>query len=98
MRASRAGTRRPRPSSPSSTSSAAADPDGRPVSVLIADDQRLVRAGFRVILAAEPGITVVGEAADGLQAIELARTLSPAGVLMDIGMPNLDGQAAAGGI
>ena len=68
---------------------------GRPISVLIADDQRLVRAGFRVILASEPGIDVVGEAADGLQAIELARALSPAVVLMDIRMPNMDGLAAA---
>ena len=71
------------------------DADDRPISVLIADDQRLVRAGFRVILASEPGIEVVGEAADGLQAIELARTLAPAVVLMDIRMPNMDGLAAA---
>jgi DNA-binding NarL/FixJ family response regulator len=77
----------------SSASSSASD--GRPISVLIVDDQRLVRAGFRVILASEPGIVVVGEAADGLQAIELARTLSPAVVLMDIRMPNMDGLAAA---
>jgi DNA-binding NarL/FixJ family response regulator len=88
-------TSSPSTSSSSSTSSTAAEPDGRPVSVLIADDQRLVRAGFRVILAGEPGITVVGEAADGLQAIELAAALSPAVVLMDIRMPNLDGLAAA---
>jgi DNA-binding NarL/FixJ family response regulator len=79
----------------SSASRTASDPDGRPISVLIADDQRLVRAGFRVILASEPGIEVVGEAADGLQAIELARTLSPAVVLMDIRMPNMDGLEAA---
>jgi len=70
-------------------------PDVGPVSVLIVDDQRLVRAGFRVILASEPGIAVVGEAADGLQAVELARALAPAVVLMDIRMPNLDGLAAA---
>ena len=82
-------------SGPSSASSTASDPDDRPISVVIADDQRLVRAGFRVILASEPGIEVVGEAADGLQAIELARTLSPAVVLMDIRMPNMDGLAAA---
>jgi DNA-binding NarL/FixJ family response regulator len=68
---------------------------GRAISVVIADDQRLVRAGFRVILAGEPDISVVGEAADGLEAIELARSLAPAVVLMDIRMPNLDGLAAA---
>jgi DNA-binding NarL/FixJ family response regulator len=66
-----------------------------PISVLIADDQRLVRAGFRVILAGEPGIQVVGEAADGQEAVELARALGPAVVLMDIRMPNMDGLTAA---
>src|ERR1700683_5160853 len=62
-----------------------------PISVLIADDQRLVRTGFRVILASEPGIEVVGEAADGIEAIELARSRQPDVVLMDIRMPHLDG-------
>jgi DNA-binding NarL/FixJ family response regulator len=81
--------------STSSTPSTASDPDGRPISVVIADDQRLVRAGFRVILAGEPGIEVIGEAADGLQAVELAQALAPTVVLMDIRMPNLDGLAAA---
>ncbi len=64
-------------------------------SVLIADDQRLVRAGFGVILDKEPDISVVGEAGDGLEAIQLARSLSPTVVLMDIRMPNMDGLAAA---
>ena len=66
-----------------------APPD--PISVLIADDQRLVRTGFRVILASEPGIEVVGEAADGIEAVELARARQPDVVLMDIRMPHLDG-------
>ena len=61
------------------------------VGVLICDDQALVRAGFRKLLEAEPGIEVVGEAEDGLQAVELARRRAPALVLMDIRMPRLDG-------
>jgi DNA-binding NarL/FixJ family response regulator len=65
------------------------------ISVVVADDQRLVRTGFRVILDAEPDITVIGEAADGAQAITLAKQLSPAVMLLDIRMPNLDGLAAA---
>jgi DNA-binding NarL/FixJ family response regulator len=64
------------------------------IRVLIADDQPLVRAGFRVILDAEPDIEVVGEAADGLEAIELVRRLAPDVVCMDIRMPNLDGVEA----
>jgi DNA-binding NarL/FixJ family response regulator len=63
--------------------------------VVIADDQRLVRAGFRVILESEPDIRVVGEAADGREAIEMVRALAPAVVLMDIRMPNMDGLTAA---
>jgi DNA-binding NarL/FixJ family response regulator len=59
--------------------------------VLIADDQSLVRAGFRMILSAEPGIEVVGEAADGEQAVTLAREAAPEVVLMDIRMPGMDG-------
>jgi DNA-binding NarL/FixJ family response regulator len=65
------------------------------ISVLIVDDQQLVRSGFAVILGTEPGITVVGQAGDGEQAVALARQLSPAVILMDIRMPNLDGLAAA---
>jgi DNA-binding NarL/FixJ family response regulator len=61
------------------------------VRVLIADDQALVRAGFKMILDAEDDLDVIGEAADGLEAVELARRLKPDVVLMDIRMPELDG-------
>jgi DNA-binding NarL/FixJ family response regulator len=64
------------------------------VRVLIADDQALVRLGFRKLLESEPGLQVVGDAADGLEAIQLARRLRPDVVLMDIRMPRLDGLAA----
>jgi DNA-binding NarL/FixJ family response regulator len=64
------------------------------IRVLIADDQALVRAGFRKILEADPGIAVVAEAADGLDAVEAARQLAVDVVLMDIRMPNLDGLEA----
>jgi DNA-binding NarL/FixJ family response regulator len=59
--------------------------------VLIADDQTLVRAGFRKLLESAPGIEVVGEAADGSEAVDQARRLRPTLVLMDIRMPRLDG-------
>ena len=59
--------------------------------VLIADDQALVRAGFRKLLESAPGIEVVGEAADGREAVDQARRLRPALVLMDIRMPRLNG-------
>jgi DNA-binding NarL/FixJ family response regulator len=78
-----------------STSSSASGAVGGAISVVIADDQRLVRAGFRVILAGEADIRVIGEAADGLEAVDLARALEPAVVLMDIRMPNMDGLTAA---
>ncbi len=61
------------------------------VSVLIADDQAMVRAGFAAILDAQPGISVVGQAADGAEAVELARRLRPDVVLMDVRMPNMNG-------
>jgi DNA-binding NarL/FixJ family response regulator len=59
--------------------------------ILLADDQELVRAGLRMILSAEPDLTVVGEASDGSQAVDLAHRLEPDVVLMDIRMPVLDG-------
>jgi DNA-binding NarL/FixJ family response regulator len=64
------------------------------IRILIADDQTLVRAGFRSILDGEDGIDVVGEAVDGADAVRLARQLRPDLVLMDIRMPGLDGIAA----
>ncbi|MCX5195284.1 response regulator transcription factor [Streptomyces sp. NBC_00249] len=64
------------------------------IRVLLADDQLLVRAGFRALLDAQPDIEVVGEAADGDGAVRLVRELRPDVVLMDIRMPVLDGLAA----
>jgi DNA-binding NarL/FixJ family response regulator len=64
------------------------------IRVLLADDQALVRGGFRLILDAQPDLEVVGEADDGRAAIERARELRPDVVLMDVRMPVLDGIAA----
>ncbi len=64
------------------------------IRILLADDQALVRAGFRALLDAQHDIEVAGEAGDGEQAICLARELRPDVVLMDIQMPGTDGQAA----
>jgi len=64
------------------------------IRVLLVDDQALVRAGFRMILDAEPEMEVVGEAADGREAIDQVRALRPEIVLMDIRMPELDGLEA----
>lgn len=65
-----------------------------PVRVVLADDQELMRIGFRMILDAEPDLVVVGEAADGAQAVELAMRTRPDVVLMDIRMPRMDGVEA----
>ena len=62
--------------------------------VVIADDQKLVRAGFSMILGAQPDIEVVGEADDGAEAIRVVRAARPDVVLMDVRMPELDGLAA----
>jgi len=67
----------------------------RQISVVIADDQRLLRTGFKVILDAEPDITVVGEAAGGRAAVDVVLRRRPDVVLMDIRMPELDGLQAA---
>jgi DNA-binding NarL/FixJ family response regulator len=64
------------------------------IRVLLADDHQLVRTGFRVILESEDDIEVVGEAANGTQAVELARRLRPDVVLMDVEMPGMDGLEA----
>jgi DNA-binding NarL/FixJ family response regulator len=64
------------------------------VRVLIVDDQSLVRAGFRMILESEPDVEVVGEAADGAEAIAAAEELAPDVILMDVRMPNVDGLEA----
>jgi DNA-binding NarL/FixJ family response regulator len=64
------------------------------ISVLIVDDEELVRSGLRMILEAEPDITVVGQAGDGAEAVTRARQLSPDVVLMDIRMPTVDGLEA----
>ena len=63
----------------------------QPVRVLVADDQRLVRAGLRMILQTQPDVDVVGEASTGAEAIELAANLGPDVILMDIRMPGTDG-------
>jgi DNA-binding NarL/FixJ family response regulator len=65
-----------------------------PIRVLIADDEALVRGGFRVLIDTEPGMIVVGEAADGATAVDLARRTHPDVVLMDIRMPGVDGLRA----
>jgi DNA-binding NarL/FixJ family response regulator len=64
------------------------------IDVLVADDQELIRDGLRAVLEADSGIRVVGEAADGRSAVELAHALRPTVVLMDVRMPGLDGIAA----
>jgi DNA-binding NarL/FixJ family response regulator len=61
------------------------------IRVLLADDQELVRVGLRTLLDSEDDLTVVGDAADGLRAVELARRLRPDVVLMDVRMPGVDG-------
>jgi len=66
----------------------------RPIRLLIVDDHAMFRKGIRAILEMNPGIEVVGEAADGQEAVRAARALQPDVILMDIMMPNLDGVAA----
>jgi CheY-like chemotaxis protein len=65
-----------------------------PLRIVVADDQRAVREALATVLDAEPGLEVVGLAADGDEAVELAHRFSPEVVLMDLRMPNVDGVAA----
>ena len=68
------------------------------IRVLIADDHPVVREGLRALIASEPGMEVVGEAADGVEAVAKARTLRPDVLLLDLVMPHQDGIAAIGAI
>jgi DNA-binding NarL/FixJ family response regulator len=68
------------------------------IRVLLADDQQLIRLGFRMFLQAEPGIEIVGEADDGASAVRLAKALRPDVVFMDVRMPGMDGIEATGAI
>jgi DNA-binding NarL/FixJ family response regulator len=70
---------------------ATSPPGSAPIKVLLVDDQGLVRSGFKVLLDTEDDITVVGEATNGVEAVEQARATRPDVVLMDIRMPKLDG-------
>jgi DNA-binding NarL/FixJ family response regulator len=70
--------------------------DPPPLRIVVADDQRAVREALATVLDAEPGLVVVGLAADGDEAVDLARRFSPDVVLMDLRMPNTDGVAATG--
>src|SRR5215468_2077938 len=67
----------------------------RKTRVLLADDHQLMRSGVRLMLAQEADLAVVGEACDGREAVALAKSLKPEVVVMDIGMPNLNGIEAA---
>ncbi|WP_026208544.1 response regulator [Catelliglobosispora koreensis] len=66
----------------------------RPIRVLLADDQQLLRTGFKLVLGTEPDLDIVGEATDGAEAVEMARRLLPDVVLMDVRMPRRDGVTA----
>jgi two-component system response regulator NreC len=63
----------------------------RKIRILLADDHQLMRSGLRLLIEQQPGLTVVGEAGDGREVVSLAKSLKPDVVVMDIGMPNLNG-------
>jgi len=65
------------------------------IRVLLADDHKLIRAGLALVVEQQPDLSVVGEADDGRQAVEMVKSLKPDVVVMDIGMPNLNGIEAA---
>ncbi len=70
----------------------------RPIRILIADDHPVVRSGLESMLAKQPDFEVVGEAEDGMEAVRLAKELSPDVILMDLRMPEMDGAAVTGKI
>ena len=65
------------------------------IRILLADDHQLMRSGLRLLIEQQPDLTVVGEAADGREAVALAKSLRPDVAVMDISMPNLNGIEAA---
>ena len=67
----------------------------RKTRILLADDHKLMRSGLKLLIEQQPGLAVIGEAADGREAVALAKSLKPDVVVMDIGMPNLNGIEAA---
>jgi DNA-binding NarL/FixJ family response regulator len=79
-----------------STGSAGDTATDPPIRILIADDHAIVRLGLRALIATEPGLEVVGEAVDGIDAVRKARSLRPDVIVLDLVMPRKDGiQAAA---
>jgi YesN/AraC family two-component response regulator len=66
----------------------------RPICILIVDDHTVVRDGLKALISAEPGMKVIGEAGDGLEAVSIARDLQPDVVLLDLVMPRMDGVQA----